>query len=248
MGWSKPGLVGGLGPAERQSPNDVTAALSPTWPFSALLHACLLPFPLSFPSPSPSAVSRRSFSPVSSNADTTGAPTVPSYTTHPSTLDALRRANAHPSAPSSPPMAASSAFLLALLAPSALAAPSAALPAAAAPLLLRAAHLLHARESVITEYADGNTTVTDSGTGLIISQAPATDGGGHGFDVPAVVWLACAFAAGAPLLLAGLKLGRLTTALSLGCLVTALGTFEFSFRRLSRRSSQSPSLFAQTHF
>lgn len=99
-------------------------------------------------------------------------------------------------------------FLLSLL-PTALAIPLEALP-------------LAARDALV-QVSGPNVTVVDSGTGRTIMQAPASDGSGFGFDAPAVLWLVAAFVAGAPLAVAGLRLGRLSCALAITCAMTLLG-------------------------
>lgn len=88
--------------------------------------------------------------------------------------------------------------------------------------LLSTAHAspayLAKRDPVITYDSAGHiTNVTDPTTQQVILQGPATDGSGNGFDVPAIVWLAWAFAVGVPLMLAGIRLGRLTTGAAIGC-------------------------------
>lgn len=58
--------------------------------------------------------------------------------------------------------------------------------------------------------------ITNPTTGAEVAQASATDGGGNGLDVPAIIWLAFAFAVGVPLMLGGVRLGRLTTGAAIG--------------------------------
>lgn len=58
--------------------------------------------------------------------------------------------------------------------------------------------------------------ITNPTTGAEVAQASATDGGGNGLDVPAIIWLAFAFAVGVPLMLGGVRLGRLTTGAAFG--------------------------------
>ncbi|GJE91348.1 hypothetical protein PsYK624_074970 [Phanerochaete sordida] len=93
--------------------------------------------------------------------------------------------------------------------------------------LLLAASAAHAspvlarRGPVITYDDTGHiVNITDPTTQQQIAQGAATDGAGAGFGVPAVVWLAWAFAVGVPLALAGFRLGRLTTGAALGCAAT----------------------------
>jgi hypothetical protein len=72
----------------------------------------------------------------------------------------------------------------------------------------------------------GNTTtVVDPTTGASITQAPATDGAGIGLDPPAIVWLAFCAAIGTPLALAGVRLGRITTALGCALISAAFGAY-----------------------
>jgi hypothetical protein len=55
-------------------------------------------------------------------------------------------------------------------------------------------------------------------------QAPATDGAGAGLvDPVAIVWLAFCVVLGAPLALAGVRLGRVTTALGCALITAAFG-------------------------
>ncbi|THH21861.1 hypothetical protein EUX98_g8253 [Antrodiella citrinella] len=64
--------------------------------------------------------------------------------------------------------------------------------------------------------------VADPVTQLPIPQGKASDGSGYGFDAPAIIWLAWSFAVGAPLMLAGIRLSRLTTGAAIGMACTLL--------------------------
>ncbi|KAH9855922.1 hypothetical protein C2E23DRAFT_556545 [Lenzites betulinus] len=82
-------------------------------------------------------------------------------------------------------------------------------------------HLGKRVEPEVVTSADGtNTTVIDPATNQVIVQGSATDGGGVDFSVPAIIWLAFAFAVGAPLALVGIRLWRLTTGAGVGLATT----------------------------
>jgi hypothetical protein len=84
-------------------------------------------------------------------------------------------------------------------------------------------HDLHARKAQVITGPNNTTIVIDPNTQAAIPQAPATDGGGVGFDVPAIIWLAFCVVIGTPLLLAGIRLGRFTTAAGCGLMGAAFG-------------------------
>ncbi|KAI0827994.1 hypothetical protein BC628DRAFT_1317116 [Trametes gibbosa] len=69
---------------------------------------------------------------------------------------------------------------------------------------------------VVTSADGTNTTVINPETNQVIAQGSATDGGGVDFSVPAIIWLAFAFAVGAPLALIGIRLWRVTTGAGVG--------------------------------
>jgi len=64
--------------------------------------------------------------------------------------------------------------------------------------------------------------VADPVTQQPVPQGSASDGGGYGFDVPAIIWLVWSFAVGAPLTLAGIRLSRATTGAAIGIVCTLL--------------------------
>jgi hypothetical protein len=63
---------------------------------------------------------------------------------------------------------------------------------------------------------DGNVTVFDPNTRSPIPQGSASDGGGAGFDVPAILWIGSCFFVGTPLAVAGVRGWRLTTGAAIG--------------------------------
>lgn len=81
----------------------------------------------------------------------------------------------------------------------------------------------------------GTPQVFDSVTQQPIPQGPATDGGGTGFDISAIIWLAFSFAVGTPMAIAGIHLWRITTGVGIGLaaavcctsLLSLLFTFAF---------------------
>ncbi|PSR72704.1 hypothetical protein PHLCEN_2v11399 [Hermanssonia centrifuga] len=79
-----------------------------------------------------------------------------------------------------------------------------------------------ARRSAVITYDDSGhiQNITDSATQQPIAQGDATDGSGAGFDVSALIWLASSFAVGVPLMLAGIRLWRITTGAGLGLAIT----------------------------
>lgn len=79
--------------------------------------------------------------------------------------------------------------------------------------------LLSKRTEPVITYDDSGhiVNITDPTTMQQIAQGSATDGAGVEFSVPAIVWLAWAFAVGVPLMLVGFRLGRLTTGAAIGC-------------------------------
>ena len=84
---------------------------------------------------------------------------------------------------------------------------------------------LSRRGANITYDASGHIiNVTDPLTMAPIDQGDATDGSGSGFNVPAIVWVVWAFATGVPLMLAGIRLGRLTTGVAIGLAITVCST------------------------
>lgn len=64
--------------------------------------------------------------------------------------------------------------------------------------------------------ASGIPQVFKPSTGQLIPQGAATDGGGLGFDPPAIIWIAFSFLIGIPMSLAGLRGWRFTTGVGVG--------------------------------
>ncbi|KAH7925294.1 hypothetical protein BV22DRAFT_1011538 [Leucogyrophana mollusca] len=65
--------------------------------------------------------------------------------------------------------------------------------------------------NIIFSNASGTTEVYSGTTGEQIPQGSASDGSGSGFSLPAILWIACSFTIGVPLMLAGIRGWRLTT-------------------------------------
>ncbi|KAG6811050.1 hypothetical protein H0H92_009174 [Tricholoma furcatifolium] len=76
--------------------------------------------------------------------------------------------------------------------------------------------LVLAPRSFVINNASGTPEVINPTTEAPVPQGAATDGGGTGFDVAALIWLAFSFAVGAPMALAGIRLWRVTTGVGTG--------------------------------
>lgn len=79
------------------------------------------------------------------------------------------------------------------------------------------------RHDLISKFDNGTFFVPDPVTQQPLPQGSASDGGGSGFDAPAIIWLVWSFAVGGPLLLAGIRLSRVTTGFAIGTTCTLLG-------------------------
>jgi hypothetical protein len=79
-------------------------------------------------------------------------------------------------------------------------------------------YILHARDhsGVIINDADGGIVVFNSQTQQPIPQGSASDGGGSGFNTPAVLWIVLLFLLGVPLAVAGIRGWRLTLGAAIG--------------------------------
>ena len=84
--------------------------------------------------------------------------------------------------------------------------------------------LLLKRVAPVAVTNDGNITVLNPDTQQTIAQGSGSDGSGSDFSLPAILWLAFAFAVGAPLALAGIRLWRVTTGMGVGLAVALCGT------------------------
>lgn len=93
--------------------------------------------------------------------------------------------------------------------------------------------LLKRHYQVVTAQ-NGSIYVADPVTQQPVPQGSASDGGGYGFDVPAIIWLAWSFAVGTPLMLAGIRLSRATTGAAIGIVCTLLSEYFSGFTALSR--------------
>jgi len=85
------------------------------------------------------------------------------------------------------------------------------------PSLLPEFHILHRRGDPLIILNDtGQPTVIDPTTRTSVAQGPATDAGGVGYNVPALIWVAFSFVVGPPMGLAGIRGWRLTTGVGVG--------------------------------
>jgi hypothetical protein len=86
----------------------------------------------------------------------------------------------------------------------------------ASPVPLPDHFALHLRSTPIVNNATGQPVVFDPTTWLPIPQAPASDGAGTNFSLPAVLWIVLCLLLGPPLALAGIRGWRLTTGTAIG--------------------------------
>ncbi|KAG6877661.1 hypothetical protein C0993_005286 [Termitomyces sp. T159_Od127] len=93
--------------------------------------------------------------------------------------------------------------------------PSFAHPVQPSPLHVSHPYQLSPRGFVINN-STGIPQVFDSTTHQSVPQGPATDGGGTGFDLAAIIWLAFSFAVGPPMAIAGIRMWRITTGVGIG--------------------------------
>ncbi|PAV23752.1 hypothetical protein PNOK_0082000 [Pyrrhoderma noxium] len=70
--------------------------------------------------------------------------------------------------------------------------------------------------SYILSNSSGTVVIYDPDTSTEIAQADASDGSGSGYDLPAILWIAMSFVLGVPLLLGGVRLGRITSGIGMG--------------------------------
>ena len=82
--------------------------------------------------------------------------------------------------------------------------------------------LLHlaSRASPILNNHTGQLEAFNPITQQRIPQGPATDGGGHDFNGPAILWIIFSFVIGPPMAFAGIRGWRLTTGVGLGLVAT----------------------------
>ncbi|KAL1710261.1 hypothetical protein EV121DRAFT_275806 [Schizophyllum commune] len=86
-----------------------------------------------------------------------------------------------------------------------------------APLLARDAKVVNTTAGLQVVDGEGNT----------VAQGSASDGGGSGRDVPAIIWMGGTLAVGVPLLLAGIRGWRLTTGAGIGVSAAVLSWAAF---------------------
>ncbi|KAH7907346.1 hypothetical protein BJ138DRAFT_1160371 [Hygrophoropsis aurantiaca] len=91
------------------------------------------------------------------------------------------------------------------------------LPVASAASFARDARLFERANdpNVIFDNSTGATEVWSPVTGQQIPQGSDSDGSGSGFSLPAILWIACCFVFGVPLMLAGIRGWRFTTGAAL---------------------------------
>jgi len=80
--------------------------------------------------------------------------------------------------------------------------------------------LLLPRNGPTISNVSGTVEVFDPNTHQSIPQAPATDGGGSGFDLPALIWIGFSLVIGIPMACAGIRGWRLTTGAGIGVTLT----------------------------
>ena len=77
--------------------------------------------------------------------------------------------------------------------------------------------------SYILSNSSGTVVIYDPDTSTEIAQADASDGSGSGYDLPAILWIAMSFVLGVPLLLGGVRLGRITSGIGMGVGLSVAG-------------------------
>ena len=91
--------------------------------------------------------------------------------------------------------------------------------------------------SEVISSSSGNISVFDPVTDQPIAQGAATDGAGSGFDIPAVLWIVAGFVIGAPLCVAGVKGGRLTSGVGVGLALALACTLDRSEQLVNGRKA-----------
>ncbi|THH06275.1 hypothetical protein EW145_g4200 [Phellinidium pouzarii] len=91
----------------------------------------------------------------------------------------------------------------------------------------------------------GTFNVTDPDTGIEVPQGSASDGAGSGMNVPAIIWIICAFVVGVPIATAGVRLGRFTSGVGLG-LAVAVGIWASIVNTVSEFGISDIVIFALT--
>ncbi|EPT00405.1 hypothetical protein FOMPIDRAFT_1049725 [Fomitopsis schrenkii] len=95
----------------------------------------------------------------------------------------------------------------------------AASPVHGIPAMMPGLTVLTARADLqVNVSSDGIVTVWNGNT--TVAQGAATDGGGSGYNAPAVLWIIYCFLLGVPLVIGGLMLPRITTGVAIGLTVT----------------------------
>ncbi|KAG6910432.1 hypothetical protein DXG01_010787 [Tephrocybe rancida] len=84
------------------------------------------------------------------------------------------------------------------------------------PLPLIRAHQTLIPRGFVIKNVTGTPQILNPATEQFVPQDAGTDGGGTGFDVAAVIWLAFSFVVGAPMAIAGIRLWRITTGVGIG--------------------------------
>ncbi|KAH9834129.1 uncharacterized protein C8Q71DRAFT_797933 [Rhodofomes roseus] len=96
---------------------------------------------------------------------------------------------------------------------------SAASPVHGLPAILPDLHVLSPRADLQVNVSSNGTVTVYKGN-VTIAQGSATDGGGSGFDTPAVLWIVYCFLLGVPLAFGGVRLPRMTTGIGIGLTIT----------------------------
>ena len=115
------------------------------------------------------------------------------------------------------------------------------------PVAPAAAPVLAKRVTPVVVGSGNTSTVINPATESVIAQGSGSDGSGTDFSLPAILWLAFAFAVGAPLALAGIRLWRVTTGMGVGLAVALCGTSSFDYYCTRPRTCPPPSRFPARH-
>jgi len=101
----------------------------------------------------------------------------------------------------------------------------------ASPITPLPSHHLLPRNGAIINNVTGDPEVFNPSTGQLVSQGPATDGGGTGFSPAAILWIAFCFLLGIPIASAGIRGWRFTTGVGIGMAAAVCCTLLFPFIR-----------------
>ena len=91
--------------------------------------------------------------------------------------------------------------------------------------------------SYVVSFASGQPAILDPTNGDSIVQGKASDGSGYGYDAPAIIWIIVTLAIGVPALLAGVRIGRVSSGIGLGLAIAVTRKFRPSSSLHSRKSA-----------